>query len=540
MSIEKQAIDTVPLLQVKNLSIAFSSQGNRQRVVDTLNFSIQKGQTVALVGESGSGKSVTAMSLLQLHDSKKVCYESGHILFQGKDLLTLKEQAIRAIRGKEIAMIFQEPMTSLNPTLSIATQIAEVLQIHEKIPHNKITQRVIELLEMTGIPEPQKRLHHYPHMLSGGQRQRVMISMALACRPQLLIADEPTTALDVTVQLQILALLKKLQHELSMSILLISHDLNLVRYIADSVCVMEKGHLREKGTTEQIFSAAQHPYTQKLLNSEPEILVTGQKAVHLAAPLLDGKEISCQFMVAFGFLKKKMMTALDKMNIHIYPGETVGIVGESGSGKSTLGRCLLGLEDYAGEVILTGDNLKQLASSVLRKKRKDFQVVFQDPYASLSPRMQVGDILEEGLFIHFPQLSYAERHQRIVSILDEVGLDAHILSRYPHEFSGGQRQRIAIARVVVLEPKLILLDEPTSALDATVQKQVLEVLWHLQQTHQMSYIFISHDLKVIRAIAHRVMVMKQGTLVEQGTAAEVFDHPQSAYTQELLRAALFH
>ena len=529
------------LLEIENLQVEFGRFSPRSRVVHGVSLAIQPGEKVALVGESGSGKSVTALSVLQLHDHSQTYYPAGKIRFQGRDLLQESDAALRRVRGKDIAMIFQEPMTSLNPVYPIGVQLMEPLLLHERITQAAARQRMLELLARTGIPEPDKRFDAYPHMLSGGQRQRVMIAMALACNPQLLIADEPTTALDVTIQLQILELLEEMQREFGMAVLLITHDLNIVRRFADKVCVMQQGKVVEENTVQALFAAPKHPYTLHLLNSQPQRPADVQTPQYDAAPLLEGRQIYCQFVLKSGFFRRKVgeVRAVDHIDMRLYPGETLGIVGESGSGKTTLGLCLLRLQACAGEITFANNRLDKLSEAQLRPLRKEFQVVFQDPYSSLSPRMTVEDIIGEGLQIHFPQLNRVQRRARILAMLEEVDLEADMLWRYPHEFSGGQRQRIAIARVVILEPKLILLDEPTSALDVSVQKQVLALLHRLQQRHRMSYLFISHDLKVIRAMAHRIIVMRQGQFVESGETETLFSRPQQAYTQALLQASLF-
>jgi microcin C transport system ATP-binding protein len=531
------------LLEVDDFSVSFGRNEPRSEVVHHISFEIKVGEKLALVGESGSGKSVTALSILRLHEKGLVHYPSGEIRFQNKNLLNCSSREIRQIRGKEISMIFQEPMTSLNPVYPIGQQLVEPLLIHEGISYELAKKKMLELLERTGISEPDKRFGAFPHMLSGGQRQRVMIAMALACHPKLLIADEPTTALDVTIQLQILELLEEMQKDFGMAVLLITHDLNIVRRFADRVCVMQQGKLVEQNTVSQIFENPQHTYTIHLLNSQPEprqdnISIDYQHQI----PLMEGKQLNCTFQTKSGFLfnrKVSNLKAVDQANLKIYAGETLGIVGESGSGKTTLGMCLLRLQSCEGEIYFSNQPIHHLKEKQIRPFRKDFQVVFQDPYSSLSPRMTIEQIIGEGLEIHFPHFNRKQRYERILKILDEVGLEENMLSRYPHEFSGGQRQRIAIARVVILEPKLILLDEPTSALDVSVQKQVLELLKNLQQKHQMSYLFISHDLKVIRAMAHRVIVMKNGQFVEQGDTETLFSRPQQSYTQTLLHAALF-
>ncbi|WP_198262738.1 ABC transporter ATP-binding protein [sulfur-oxidizing endosymbiont of Gigantopelta aegis] len=531
------------ILEVNDLSVSFNTLAGEINVVRDINFSLHSGETMALVGESGSGKSVTAMSILRLHDEEKVNYSSGSILFNDHDLLGIDESQIKAVRGSEISMIFQEPMTSLNPTFTVGSQIMEPLLIHKNMSKTAAKKRAIELMELTGIPEPQHRFNAFPHLLSGGQRQRMMIAMALACEPKLLIADEPTTALDVTVQLQILLLLEKLKKEFSMAVLMITHDLNLVKYFADNVCVMQDGNIVEQGSVDALFAQPEHPYTIKLLKSEPERVIPDGETQSLQdkSKLLSGHALKCYFTSSKGFFKRTTNTvkAVDNIDLFLREGETLGLVGESGSGKSTLGRCLLRLEKCSGDIFFNQQQIDQLKHTALRPLRKEFQVVFQDPYSSLSPRMTIEQIVGEGLLIHFPQLNKLQRRERIKKILLEVGLEDNILWRYPHEFSGGQRQRIAIARVVILEPKLILLDEPTSALDVSVQKQVLELLRELQERHKISYLFITHDLKVIEAVAHRVMVMKNGQIVESGDTEQIFNAPKEVYTKKLLTASLF-
>lgn len=535
--------NTQPLLEVNDLSVDFSTLVGDVNVVRDINFSVASGETMALVGESGSGKSVTAMSILRLHDEEKVNYRTGSILFRGNDLLDQNEQAINAVRGSEISMIFQEPMTSLNPTFTVGDQIMEPMLIHKGMSRVTAKKRAIELMALTGIPEPQYRFDAFPHLLSGGQRQRMMIAMALACEPKLLIADEPTTALDVTVQLQILKLLEKLKKEFSMAILMISHDLNLVKRFADNVCVMQEGNIVEQGRVTDLFSAPQNPYTIELLNSEPERVIPEQETEVLRhnKTLLSGHQLTRYFTTTKGFLRRTTHTvkAVDHIDLILREGETLGIVGESGSGKSTLGRCLLRLESCDGEIVFDQQRIDQLKHNALRPLRKEFQVVFQDPYSSLSPRMTIEQIVGEGLQIHFSHLNKQQRREKIKKVLLEVGLEDNILWRYPHEFSGGQRQRIAIARVVILEPKLILLDEPTSALDVSVQKQVLTLLRELQERYKMSYLFITHDLKVIEAVSHRIMVMKDGQIIETGDTEDVFHYPKEEYTRKLLTASLF-
>jgi microcin C transport system ATP-binding protein len=527
------------LLNIQNLSVAFGKSAQRTEVVHQVSFEIAPNESVALVGESGSGKSVTALSILKLNDHRQVGYPSGEIIFKDHNLLELNETQLRRIRGKEIAMIFQEPMTSLNPVYPIGKQLIEPLQLHEGVSKAVARRRMLELLEHTGIREPHKRFDDYPHTLSGGQRQRVMIAMALACRPALLIADEPTTALDVTIQLQILELLKSMQKEFGMAILLISHDLNLVKHFAERLCVMQNGKVVESATVQHLFAEPQHAYTQHLLNSQPAKIQTNYDYGTATQPLLAAQNIQCHFPIKSDLLKRKIgeLKAVDNINLEIYPGETVGIVGESGSGKTTLGLCLLRLQNCQGMIQFEQLRLDGLQREELRPLRRHFQVVFQDPYSSLSPRMTVEEIVGEGLAIHAPELSRRERRERVVQILTEVGLQEDMLSRYPYQFSGGQRQRIAIARAVILEPQLILLDEPTSALDVSIQKQVLKLLKALQDKHHISYLFISHDLKVIRSMSHRIIVMYQGQFVEQGKTEALFKQPQHPYTQTLLRAA---
>ncbi len=525
---------TESLLQIERLSVRFGAS----TVVDAVSFSIAAGEKFALVGESGSGKSITALSVLRLVDAAR---SSGSILFDGEDLMTRSERQMRGIRGASIGMIFQEPMTALNPLYTVGNQIAEVLELHEAMRPNAARARAVELLQRTGIPDAQRRVDAYPHQLSGGQRQRAMIAMALACKPKLLICDEPTTALDVTIQAQILALLDELQREMGMALLFITHDLNLVRRFTHRVGVMERGRLVETGDTATVFGDPQHAYTKRLLASRPQRVV---QALPADAPvLLSAQQVDVSFAIAQGWWRKTQFVAVRQATLVLRRGETLGIVGESGSGKTTLGMALLALQDIAsGEVQLGGQRIDDASRDTLRAMRKRMQVVFQDPFGSLSPRMTVGQIVGEGLALHRAELSDAERDALVLKMLDEVGLNersgvADVLQRYPHEFSGGQRQRIAIARAVVLQPEILVLDEPTSALDVSVQQQVLALLAELQRRYRLSYLFISHDLAVVRAVSHRVMVMKNGDVVEQGEAQALFDAPQQAYTRELLAAA---
>ncbi len=523
------------LVEVRDLAVEFVTGDQVQRVVEGVSFDIRKGETLALVGESGSGKSVTAHSILRLLPYPLARHPQGQIHFHGQDLIKADEKAMRKIRGNRIAMVFQEPMTSLNPLHTVGKQINEVLEIHKGLRGKAATARTLELLELVGIPEPRKRIRAYPHELSGGQRQRVMIAMALANEPELLIADEPTTALDVTVQLKILELLKELQARLGMALLLISHDLNLVRRVAHRVCVMQRGRVVEQALCEELFRSPKHPYTQELLAAEPS---GGPVAVEQAAPLLEVEDLRVWFPIKKGLLRRTVdhVKAVDGVNFSLPKGQTLGIVGESGSGKSTLGLAILRLLASRGEIRFQGQQLQGMSQGAVRPLRRQMQVVFQDPYGSLSPRMSVGQIIGEGLRIHYMG-NAQEQEQAIIDALVEVGLDPETRHRYPHEFSGGQRQRIAIARALVLKPALILLDEPTSALDRTVQRQVVELLRSLQAKYNLTYLFISHDLAVVRALSHQMMVVKQGQVVEQGTAAEIFAAPQHPYTQQLLESA---
>ncbi|MCW3148016.1 ABC transporter ATP-binding protein [Stutzerimonas stutzeri] len=524
------------LVEVRDLAVEFTNGAQTQRVVEGVSFDIRKGETLALVGESGSGKSVTAHSILRLLPYPLASHPSGRILYAGEDLLKASEKHMRGIRGNRIAMVFQEPMTSLNPLHTVGQQINEVLEIHKGMRGKAATARTLELLELVGIPDPRKRIRAYPHELSGGQRQRVVIAMALANEPELLIADEPTTALDVTVQLKILELLKNLQAQLGMALLLISHDLNLVRRVAHRVCVMQRGRVVEQASCEDLFRSPQHPYTQELLGAEPS---GGPVPVAESAPLLEVEDLRVWFPIKKGLLRRTVdhVKAVDGVSFSLPKGQTLGIVGESGSGKSTLGLAILRLLGSRGVIRFQDRDLQQLSQREIRPLRRQMQVVFQDPFGSLSPRMSVGQIIGEGLHIH-RMGSAAEQEQVIIDALREVGLDPETRHRYPHEFSGGQRQRIAIARALVLKPALILLDEPTSALDRTVQRQVVELLRSLQAKYNLTYLFISHDLAVVRALSHQMMVVKQGQVVEQGVAAEIFAAPQHPYTQQLLESAL--
>ena len=527
-----------PLLQISNLSVEFRLPQRRVEAVKNLSFTLDKGETLALVGESGSGKSVSALSILQLLPYPLAHHPKGSsIRFDGRELVGAPEKELRQIRGDKIAMIFQEPMTSLNPLHTIEKQINETLILHKGMDRDAARKRTLELLNLVGIPEAARRLSAYPHELSGGQRQRVMIAMALANEPDLLIADEPTTALDVTIQAQILKLLKELQEKLGMALLLITHDLNIVRKMADKVVVMTGGEAVETGAAKTIFEAPQHPYTKRLLAAEPK----GKPPTRSEdAPLIvEGDDIKVHFPIRKGILKRAVdyVKAVDGISLQLKAGHTLGVVGESGSGKTTLGMALLRLISSQGAIRFEGRDIQGVSSSDLRPLRSEMQIVFQDPYGSLSPRLSVGQIVGEGLLVHRRDASAAEREAMIIEALKEVGLDPESRHRYPHEFSGGQRQRIAIARAIVLKPKLLVLDEPTSALDMSVQAQIVDLLRDIQQRLDLAYLFISHDLRVVRALADEVIVMKDGQVVEQGVAARIFDQPEADYTKALMKAA---
>jgi microcin C transport system ATP-binding protein len=525
------------LISIENLSVDFGANDNVTHAVKNISFDIKPAETVALVGESGSGKTVTALSILKLLPYPAASHPSGKILFKGEDLLALPLNGMRHVRGNKISMIFQEPMTSLNPLHTIEQQIGEVLRIHRGLSGNVLRGRVLDLLKKVGIDDPEGRLQSYPHQLSGGQRQRVMIAMALANEPDLLIADEPTTALDVTIQAQILDLLLKLKDEFNMAMLLITHDLGIVRKMADRVCVMNNGEIVERGTTQEIFANPKHAYTKHLIASEPK---GSPPAVDpKARTILETKDLRVWFPIRRGFLRRTVghIKAVDGINLEIKEGQTLGVVGESGSGKTTLGLALLRLVSSDGPIVYLGDRIDGFDSKRMRPLRRDMQIVFQDPYGSLSPRLSIGQIIEEGLVIQNPDLSRDERDARVARALKEVGLDPRMRDRYPHEFSGGQRQRIAIARALVLEPKFLILDEPTSALDVSVQAQIVDLLRDLQKRHKLAYLFISHDLKVVRALANSIIVLRHGKVVEQGPARTVFSDPKTDYTKALLAAA---
>jgi microcin C transport system ATP-binding protein len=525
------------LLEVDNLSVAYRQGARETLAVDRISFDIAEGETVALVGESGSGKSATALSVMKLLPYPAAHHPSGAIRFKGQDLLAMSERDIRHVRGNDITIIFQEPMTSLNPLHTIEKQIGEILLLHQGMTGGAARARIIELLTQVGIPDPESRLPSYPHQLSGGQRQRVMIAMALANEPDLLIADEPTTALDVTVQAQILKLLKDVQTRLGMAMLFITHDLGIVRKLADRVCVMKEGKIVEQGPVERVFTAPEHPYTRALLAAEPKPdpapLMPGAPVVVAA------NDLKVWFPIKRGLLRKTVghIKAVDGINIEVRQGETLGIVGESGSGKTTLGLAILRLISSQGTIAFLGKPINGLNFKSMRPFRRNMQVVFQDPYGSLSPRMSLADIIEEGLWVHHPNMSNEEREQKVIRALRDVGLDPATRFRYPHEFSGGQRQRIAVARAIVLEPTFIVLDEPTSALDMIIQAQMVDLLRELQKRLNLTYIFISHDLRVVAALSSRLIVMRHGKVVEEGPAKELFARPQSDYTRALFAAA---
>jgi microcin C transport system ATP-binding protein len=526
-----------PLLSIRDLSIAFGHGAREVLAVDRVSFDIRKGETMALVGESGSGKSITALSIMKLLPYPAAHHPSGSIKFRGRELLTMSEQQIRDVRGNDITIIFQEPMTSLNPLHTIEKQIREILSLHQGLNAGAARAKIVELLGQVGIPDPAGRLGSYPHQLSGGQRQRVMIAMALANKPDLLIADEPTTALDVTVQAQILQLLKDTQTQLGMSMLFITHDLGIVRKLADRVCVMQRGKIVEQGEVERVFTAPEHPYTRALLAAEPK---PDPALPRPDAPIvIETKDLKVWFPVKRGVMRKVVghIKAVDGVSIELRKGETLGVVGESGSGKTTLGLAILRLISSTGPIVFMGHAIEGLKFKQMRPFRHDMQIVFQDPYGSLSPRMAVSDIVEEGLWVHHPGLSRTEREQRVVAALNDVGLDPATRFRYPHEFSGGQRQRIAVARALALEPTFIVLDEPTSALDMLIQSQMVDLLRDLQKRHDLTYMFISHDLRVVAALASRLLVMRNGKMVEEGAAAELFKAPKTDYTRALFAAA---
>ena len=525
-----------PLIDVRDLSIAFAQGGERKTVVDRVSFRLEKGKALALVGESGSGKSVTAQALVRLLPQPAASYPTGEILFRGRDVLNMTDAELRAMRGGSVTMVFQEPMTSLNPLHTIERQIGEIIALHEGRA-SATRQRIVELLSEVGIVDPGERLGAFPHQLSGGQRQRVMIAMALANRPDLLIADEPTTALDVTVQAQILMLLKELQAKLGMALLFITHDLNVVRRIADDVIVMQQGEIVEAGRMADVFANPKHPYTQALLAAEPK--GEAPPGDESAATIASAEDLKVWFPIKQGFFRRTVgyVKAVDGVSLAVREGQTVGVVGESGSGKTTLGHAILRLIRSEGPIAYCGRPIQGLNAKAMRPLRREMQVVFQDPFGSLSPRMSVAEIVEEGLIAQGTSLNAAERRRVVEQALADTGLDASTLDRYPHEFSGGQRQRIAIARAMALDPKFVVLDEPTSALDMSIQAQIVDLLRDLQKRRKLAYLFISHDLKVVRALASEIIVMRRGKVVESGDAKAVFADPQSDYTRALFAAA---
>jgi microcin C transport system ATP-binding protein len=530
-------MSAAPLLSVHDLSVAFRHGGRQTLAVDRVSFDIGKGETMALVGESGSGKSVTALSILKLLPYPTAQHPSGRILFKGRDLLPLSERDMQRVRGDDITIIFQEPLSSLNPLHTIEKQIGEILMLHRGLTGAAARARTLEVLDQVGIPDPRSRLKSYPHQLSGGQRQRVMIAMALANEPDLLIADEPTTALDVTVQAQILALLNDIQKRLGMSLLFITHDLGIVRKTAQRVCVMKEGRIVEQGEVERVFAAPSHPYTRALLAAEPK---PDPAPPQPGAPLLlEADDLKVWFPIRRGVLRKTVghIKAVDGVSIALRKGETLGVVGESGSGKTTLGLALLRLISSEGPIVFMGNKLQGLRFKQMRPFRRDMQIVFQDPYGSLSPRLSVADIIKEGLQVHHPHMSEEERSERVIRALTDVGLDPDTCHRFPHEFSGGQRQRIAVARAIVLEPTFIVLDEPTSALDMLIQCQMVDLFRDLQKRRNLTYLFISHDLRVVAALASHLVVMRAGKVVESGNAADLFRRPQTDYTRALFAAA---
>jgi microcin C transport system ATP-binding protein len=526
-----------PLLRVRDLSVSFSTPAGELAAVRKVSFDLDRGETLALVGESGSGKSVTALSILQLLPYPTARHPSGSIMFRGRELLGAKEPVLRAVRGNRVAMIFQEPMTSLNPLHTLEKQVSEVLLVHKHLSRSAARRRTVELLRLVGLAEAEQRLGAHPHQLSGGQRQRVMIAMALANEPDLLIADEPTTALDVTIQAQILELLRRLQRSLGMALLLITHDLGVVRTMAARVSVMTEGEIVEAGPTAEVFAWPQHPYTRRLIEAEPS------GAANIIAPsapvIMAAHNVRVWFPIRRGLFRRAVghVKAVDGISLSVREGQTVGVVGESGSGKTTLGLALLRLVRSQGAIQFDGREIQGLRSGPLRPLRREMQIVFQDPYGALSPRMTIAQIVGEGLHVHRVGAGPTERRRLIDEVLREVGLDPAMRDRYPHEFSGGQRQRIAIARAMVLKPRFVVLDEPTSALDMSVQAQIVDLLRELQRRHTLAYLFISHDLKVIRALSDEIIVMRDGRVVEHGPASQILDAPREPYTKALMAAA---
>ncbi len=520
------------VLDIEDLWVRFGSKD----VVRGVSLHIDAGETLALVGESGSGKSVTALSVLQLLPYPLASHPRGAIRVNGINMVGANADTLRSVRGGKVSMVFQEPMTSLNPLHTIAKQVGEALVVHRGMKPMETRDRTLELLRLVGLQNPEERLDAFPHELSGGQRQRVMIAMALANEPDLLIADEPTTALDVTIQAQILDLLKELQQKLGMALLLITHNLGIVRTMAERVMVMNQGEIVEAGATQAVFSDPQHAYTRHLLASEPK----GEpaRAPADAPEVVRAENLTVKYAISKGwFGGKRFFTAVNNVNVRVREGYTVGVVGESGSGKTTLGLAMLRLIQSEGAIVFNGQSIHDKKAKVLKPLRADMQIVFQDPFGSLSPRLSVGQIIEEGLLVHYPKMAATERQERVLAVLEEVGLTAEMYDRYPHEFSGGQRQRISIARAMVLKPRFVVLDEPTSALDMSVQAQIVDLLRDLQQKHKLAYLFVSHDLKVVRALADELIVMRYGVIVEQGPSKEIFANPQAEYTRTLFAAA---
>ncbi|MCX8806420.1 ABC transporter ATP-binding protein [Vibrio parahaemolyticus] len=525
------------ILSVNNLSVSFTTNDGIVDAVKNVSFELQAGETLSIVGESGSGKSVSTNALMKLLPDNAIVHPDSSIMFEGESILDKTERQMQRIRGDRIGMIFQEPMTSLNPYMRVGIQVAEAMMCHRSVNQRKAKERVLELFDLVHLPNPQQAYDKYPHEFSGGQLQRIMIAMALINEPDILIADEPTTALDVTVQAEVLLLIKEIQAKMGMAILFITHDLGVVKHFADRVLVMCKGELVEEGITEHLFSEPQHEYTKMLINSIPK----GSKTPvdEKASELLNAEDIRVKFLVTPHFIpsKNEYFEAVKGISLQLKQGETLGIVGESGSGKSTLGRALIGLLPSTGKIEFKGQNMASLSDKERFDLKKDVQMVFQDPYGSLSPRMTIGEVITEGLTVHLPYLNKKERMQKARDVLREVRLDPASINRYPHEFSGGQRQRIAIARALILEPSFILLDEPTSALDRSVQLTVIDLLKDLQKKHNIGYLFISHDLSVVKALSDRVLVMQKGEVMEQGSAQEIFHHPKSEYTRKLIDAS---
>jgi peptide/nickel transport system ATP-binding protein len=527
------------ILEARNVAVSFRVEGGEVKAVKNMNFVLRRGETIAIVGESGSGKSVTARAVMRLLSKRAKVSEQSSIMLDGRDVTKISESEMRALRGDKVSMIFQEPMTSLNPVYTVGSQIVEVITIHNRVSKAEAWARALELLKEVQIPDPEARIKQYPHQLSGGQRQRVMIAMALANRPDILIADEPTTALDVTVQAQILNLIKDLKEKYGMAVILITHDLTVVRQFADRVYVMQHGEVKEHNTTEALFKGPQHPYTRRLLSSEPKGVAQPLKGDNPS--ILSGKDVRVTYTLKRGGLFNATYSdlhAVDRLSLDLKRGETLGLVGESGSGKTTFGQALIRLlNPQEGEITFDGNRIDKLDRDGLRPFRARMQIVFQDPFSSMNPRMNVGAIIEEGLIVNRIGTSAVDRLERVRKALEDSGMPSDILSRFPHEFSGGQRQRLAIARAIAMEPEFILLDEPTSALDLSVQAQIIELLRTLQRERALSYLFISHDLKVVRALCHRVIVMQNGKIVEQGPVADVLTHPKTDYTKRLVRAA---